>query len=145
MVARGFARHMAGLDEHTEIPPLGLVPMRQRWRPPFLFSTTDIDVLMDAAGRRRWRLPSATYTTLIGLLATTGMRVGEALRLEPDDINHTDAVIVIQAIEVRQVTTRARSSPTRSPRSTTTSPTATGCCVSSGPRPGCSCRVVVAR
>jgi integrase len=96
MVARGFARHMAGLDEHTEIPPVGLVPMRQRWRPPFLFSATDIDILMEAAGRRRWRLPSATYTTLIGLLAATGMRVGEALRLEPDDINHTDGVIVIR-------------------------------------------------
>lgn len=89
MVARGFARHMAGLDEHTEIPPLGLVPMQQRWRPPFLFSAADIDTLMQEAGRRRWRLPSATYTTLIGLLATTRMRVGEALRLEPDDITPT--------------------------------------------------------
>ena len=37
----------------------------------------------------RWRLPSATYTTLIGLLAATGMRVGEALRLEPDDATFT--------------------------------------------------------
>jgi integrase len=70
--------------------------MRQRWRPPFLFTTADIDVLMDAAGHRRWRLPSATYTTLIGLLTATGMRVGEALRLEPGDINHTDDVIVIR-------------------------------------------------
>ncbi len=96
MVARGFARHMAGLDEHTEIPPVGLIPMRQRWRPPFLFNTTDIDTLMDAAGHRRWALPSATYPTLIGLLAATGMRIGEALRLEPDDINHTDAVIMIR-------------------------------------------------
>jgi len=96
MIARGFARHLAGLDERTEIPPLGLIPMRQRWRPPFLFSATDIDTLMDAAGRRRWPLPSATYTTLIGLLIATGMRVGEALRLEPDDINHSDDVIVIR-------------------------------------------------
>ncbi|NJM91011.1 MAG: tyrosine-type recombinase/integrase [Myxococcales bacterium] len=96
MVARGFARHMAGVDEHTEIPPAGLVPMQQRWRPPFLFSATDISVLMGAAGSRRWRLPSATYTTLIGLLTATGMRVGEALRLEPDDINHLDNVIVVR-------------------------------------------------
>ena len=87
---------MAGLDERTEIPPVGLIPMRQRWRPPFLFSATDIDTLMGAAGHRRWPLPSATYPTLIGLLATTGMRIGEALRLEPDDINHTDAVIMIR-------------------------------------------------
>ncbi len=96
MVARGFARHLAGLDERTEIPPVGLIPMRQRWRPPFLFSATDIGALMDAAGHRQWPLPSATYTTLIGLLAATGMRSGEALRLEPDDINHTDAVIMIK-------------------------------------------------
>ena len=95
-VARGFARHMAGLDESTEIPPVALVPMRQRWRPPFLFSTADIDTLMEAAGRRRWRLPSATYPTLFGLLASTGMRVGEALRLEPDDLDHTNAVIVVR-------------------------------------------------
>lgn len=96
MVARGFARHMAGLDERTEIPPLGLIPMQQRWRPPFLFNAADIETLMQAAGRRRWPLPSATYPTLIGLLAATGMRIGEALRLEPDDINHTDAVIIIR-------------------------------------------------
>jgi integrase len=96
MVARGFARHLAGLDERTEIPPLGLIPMRQRWRPPFLFSPADIDTLMHAAGNRRWLLPSATYPTLIGLLAATGMRVGEALRLEPDDINHSDELVVIR-------------------------------------------------
>lgn len=96
MVARGFARHMAGLDERTEIPPVGLIPMRQRWRPPFLFSATDISVLIDAAGHRRWALPSVTYPTLIGLLAVTGMRIGEALRLEPEDINHIDAVIEIR-------------------------------------------------
>ena len=37
-IARGFARHLAGIDDRTEIPPLGLIPMRQRWRPPFLFT-----------------------------------------------------------------------------------------------------------
>lgn len=95
-VARGFARHMAGLDERTEVPPPGMIPMRQRWRPPFLFSPADIDTLMQAAGRRRWQLPSVTYPTLFGLLAATGMRIGEALRLEPGDINHNDAVIVIR-------------------------------------------------
>ncbi len=96
MIVRGFARHMAGLDERTEIPPFGLIPPRQRWKPPFLFSPTDIDTLMQAAGNRRWALPSATYTTLIGLLTATGMRVGEALRLDAGDINHADDVIVVR-------------------------------------------------
>ena len=95
-IARGFARHMAGIDEHTEIPPLGLIPMRQHWRPPFLFSPTDIISLLNAAGNLRLRLPAATHETLLGLLAATGMRIGEALRLEPTDIDRNDGVITIR-------------------------------------------------
>jgi integrase/recombinase XerD len=95
-IARGFARHMAGLDEHTEIPPLGLIPLRQRWRPPFLFTPADIETLLACARSIRSKLPAATHETLLGLLAATGMRVGEALRLEPDDVDRHDAVIVIR-------------------------------------------------
>ena len=38
IVVRGFARHMSGIDPATEVPPLGLVTYRQRWRPPFIYS-----------------------------------------------------------------------------------------------------------
>ena len=69
-VARGFARHMAGVNPNTEIPPVGLVSFRQRWRPPFIYSRADIAVLMSAA---RQTIPTlmraATVETLIGLLA----------------------------------------------------------------------------
>lgn len=95
-IARGFARHMAGIDEHTEIPPLGLIPMKQQWQPPFLFTRTDIETLLGAARNIRWRLPAATHETLLGLLAATGLRVGEALRLEPTDIDRDNAVLVIR-------------------------------------------------
>ena len=50
-VVRGFARHMAGIDPGTEIPPIGLVKFRQRWRPPFIYSAADIAALMSAARR----------------------------------------------------------------------------------------------
>ena len=95
-IARGFARHLAGVDERTEIPPRGLIPMRQHWRPPFLFTPDDITTLLGCARAMRWRLPAATHATLLGLLAATGMRVGEALRLEPSDIERGDDVIVIR-------------------------------------------------
>lgn len=95
-IVRGFARHMAGIDVHTEIPPAGLIPMRQRWRPPFLFTPADIDTLLACARSSRWRLPAATHETLLGLLAATGMRVGEALRLTPSDIDQDNAVIEIR-------------------------------------------------
>src|SRR5689334_16450959 len=87
-VARGLARHMAGIDPRTQIPPLGLLPYHQRWRPPFIYSGADIAVLMAEVPRVvRSPLRVATYQTLIGLLAATGMRVGEALRLERGQVD----------------------------------------------------------
>lgn len=50
IVARGFARHMTGIDPATEVPPVGLIPSRQRWRSPFLFHRRR---RRTARGRRR--------------------------------------------------------------------------------------------
>jgi len=96
-VARGFARHMAGIDPGTEVPPRGLVTFRQRRRSPFIYSEADITVLM-AQARRAIPTPlrAATVETLIGLLAATGMRVGEAIRLERPDLVWADGVIVVR-------------------------------------------------
>ena len=95
-VARGFARHMAGIDASTQVPPLGLIPSRQRWRPPFIYTPTNICALMAEARSMRWRLPAETHATVIGLLAATGMRVGEALRLDRSDIDWADGVLSIR-------------------------------------------------
>lgn len=95
-VARGFARHMAGIDARTEVPPPGLVPSRQRWRPPFIYSPADVAALMAAARSMRWRLPAASHATLIGLLAATGMRVGEALRLDRADVDWAQGVLLVR-------------------------------------------------
>lgn len=95
-IARGFARHMASIDPRTEIPPLGLIPSRQRWRPPYIYSAADVAALMAAARGIRWPLAAATYETLIGLLAATGLRVGEAIRLDRNDIDQAGAVLSIR-------------------------------------------------
>jgi integrase len=97
-VARGFARHMAGIDPRTQVPPLGLVTYRKRWRAPFIYSAADVRALMAEAARSiPTPLRAATYQTLIGLLAATGMRVGEALRLERSDIDWVEAAITVHA------------------------------------------------
>jgi integrase/recombinase XerD len=95
-IARGFARYMAGLEPATEVPPLGLVPSRQRWRPPYIYSADDIDALIAQAHAIRQRLAAATHATLIGLLAVTGMRVGEALRLDRGDIDWSNGVVLVR-------------------------------------------------
>lgn len=93
---RGFARHMAGIDPATQIPPLGLIPMRQRWTQPFLFSGDHVERLLAATASIRWRLPAAVHHTLLGLLAVTGMRVGEALKLDDGDIDWADGVVSVR-------------------------------------------------
>jgi site-specific recombinase XerD len=95
-IARGFARHMAGLDPRTEIPPFGLVCSRRHRHEPFIFSPDDIDALMTGAQGLRTRFASATHETLIGLLAATGMRVGEAIRLDCGDVAESDATLMIR-------------------------------------------------
>lgn len=96
-VARGFARHMSGIDPATQIPPLGLVTYQPRRRPPFIYSTTDVQALMAAVPTIiPTELRAATFQTLIGLLAATGLRVGEAIRLERADIDWADGVLVIR-------------------------------------------------
>jgi integrase/recombinase XerD len=97
MAVRGFARYLAGIDPRTEVPPAGLIPICRRWRPPFIYSDADILALMDQARRTIAQpLRAATYETLIGLLAATGLRVGEAVRLDRHDIDHSDAVLLVR-------------------------------------------------
>ena len=95
---RGFARHMSGVDPATQIPPLGLVTFRRSWRQPFIYTAADIVALMDEVSRViPTPLRAATFQTMIGLLAATGMRVGEAIALRRDDIDWADGVITVRA------------------------------------------------
>lgn len=95
---RGFARFLAGQDPRTEIPPTGLLPYRQRWRPPFIYTADDIAALLDQThlSLRQPVLRAATYHTLLGLLAVTGLRVGEAIRLDRGDVDWTEGVLLIR-------------------------------------------------
>ncbi|MGH3598700.1 MAG: tyrosine-type recombinase/integrase, partial [Pseudonocardiaceae bacterium] len=97
-VVRGFARHMSGIDPGTQIPPLGLVTFRRHWRMPFIYSRQDVEALMAEVPRLvPTPLRAATFQTMIGLLAATGMRVGEAIALGRGDIDWTEAVIVVKS------------------------------------------------
>ena len=87
-VVRGFARYLAALDPATEVPPADAAARPPAAGPtPYLYTDADIAALMAAAGALRSPLRAATYQTLIGLLAVTGMRVGEAIALDRDDVD----------------------------------------------------------
>lgn len=86
-VVRGFARHCQGLDPRTEVPAADLLPARFNRRVPYLYTPDEIASLMQAARGIRHPLRAATYETLVGLLAATGMRVGEAIGLDREDVD----------------------------------------------------------
>ncbi|MCA1678254.1 MAG: tyrosine-type recombinase/integrase, partial [Actinobacteria bacterium] len=86
-VVRQFARHLQTIDAACEIPPATLLPFRPRRTIPHLYQPEEITALMTAASTLPVPLQAATYRTLIGLLAVTGLRLGEAIRLNRGDID----------------------------------------------------------
>jgi integrase len=95
-VVRGFATYLRTLDPATEVPSSDLVPRHPRRASPYLYSEEEIAALIDAASGLSSPLRVATIKTLIGLLAVSGMRVGEAIRLDCDDVDLDAGVIVVR-------------------------------------------------
>jgi integrase len=95
-VVRGFARYLHGLEPDHEVPPTGVFPTRPCRATPYLYSDDDVAGLMVAARslRASW---GRTMETLIGLLASTGMRVGEAIHLDVTDIDWAGGLLVVRS------------------------------------------------
>jgi len=96
VIVRGFARYMQTLDPRTEVPPVELLPHRCMRSQPYVYTADDIVALLAAAQARPRPLLAATYTTLVGLLAVTGMRMGEAIALDDDDVDLRSGVLTIR-------------------------------------------------
>ena len=92
---RRFARHAHAEDVRHEIPPERLLPYRRQRAEPHIYTDNQINALMVAAKRLPGRLRPHTYATVIGLLAVTGMRSGEVIRLSRKDVDLDRGVIAI--------------------------------------------------
>jgi integrase/recombinase XerD len=95
-VARGFARYLRTIEPATEVPPAGVFPSRRHRPAPYLWSQRDVRRLLDGARALRSPLRAATHEALFGLLAVSGMRVGEAIGLDRDDVDFDAGVITIR-------------------------------------------------
>ena len=86
-MARGFLTYLRATIPETEVPDHALVASFRRPR-PYLFTPDQISVLMQDAQKvgPRGALRPHTFSTLIGLLASTGLRVGEARQLLVTDV-----------------------------------------------------------
>jgi integrase len=97
-VVRGFARHWSATDSCTEVPPLGLLLYRPPRAQPYFYSDHEIQRLLKAA--KSWPsidpLRPKTYHCLFGLLAVTGLRLGEALNLRTENMDWSAGILTIR-------------------------------------------------
>jgi site-specific recombinase XerD len=97
-MVRRFAAWLSVFDPRTEVPPKRLLHARHRRNKPYIFTDREIERLMAEAAR----LPSPkglrtlTHVTLIGLLAATGLRPGEALALDLRDVDLQSGILAIR-------------------------------------------------
>jgi integrase len=84
------------IEETTEVPPPGIFPATRRRPTPYLFSERDVERVLEAARALASPLRAATHEALFGLLAASGMRIGEALGLARGDVDLDAGVITIR-------------------------------------------------
>jgi len=103
-VLRPFIRYLQQFDPATQVPPPKLLGSTHRRPAPHIYSDEEIEALLAAAGQLRpsGGLRPATYETLFGLLAATGMRISEALRLERADVLLEHGMLVVRQSKYRK-------------------------------------------
>ena len=101
---RHFARFWAAFDPRTQVPPAGLFGPAYRRVPVHIYTPQELAALLAAA--RQLASPQSleprTFSTLLGLLACTGLRISEALGLELADWDPTPAVLTIRQAKFGQ-------------------------------------------
>jgi integrase len=93
---RGFARYLHAIDPAHEIPPPGLLAVPRRRPAPYIYTPDQIDEVLRATRRLNPPLRAVTYRTLLGLLAATGMRLGEAFALTRSDVDLVEGMVTIR-------------------------------------------------
>lgn len=101
-----FMKYRAQFDPATEIVPPGLFGPVQRRRVPHIYTEAEIAALLDAAAQLQsvagLRLRPRTYATLFGLLASTGLRISEALALAPTDVDRPGVSLTVRKTKFRK-------------------------------------------
>jgi integrase len=96
-LVRRFAKHRSLFDPGTEIPPAGFVGPPYRRPQPYIYSADEVRQLIRQAMRLtpKGGLRPKTYATLFSLLACTGLRISEALKLTRNDVDFQQNVITV--------------------------------------------------
>ncbi len=94
---RTFFRYLKTIWPDTSVIPTKLVGPTHRRLAPYIFSEAEIIQLMEAADTLvpTSTLRPITIRTVIGLIAATGLRPGEAVRLKQHEVDLSNAQLTI--------------------------------------------------
>jgi integrase len=97
-MVRQFARWLSVIEPRHQIPPPRLLNVRHRRNKPHIYHDQEIARLMEAAAALKSPrgMKGLSLGTLVGLLAATGLRPGEAAALENQDVDFEAGVLVIR-------------------------------------------------
>jgi integrase/recombinase XerD len=95
-VTRAFLRYLHALEPRTGVPPTNLLPAGTHRATPYLYSSDQVVALMQAARSIPSQLRATSMEAVIGLLASTGIRVGEALALDRADVDLRHGVVTVR-------------------------------------------------
>jgi integrase/recombinase XerD len=101
-IVRRFARYLATIDPDAEVPPKDLLPASCVRVAPYIYTDAAIAALMAEARALTPLLRAATYETLIGLMAVSGLRIGETLGLDRQDVDLRDGTLHVRARQTKQ-------------------------------------------
>ena len=103
-VLRPFARYLTRLDPATEFPQTAIFGRSHRRLAPHIYSEQEICDLLAAARRLapHGRLRPATYETIFGLIAATGLRLSEALHLQCGNVDLDQGVLTVRNTKFRK-------------------------------------------
>ncbi len=103
-VIRRFAEYHAAFDTRTESLDRRALPRSRAVAPPRILSEQELQSLMAASRQVSVSLPlrGQTLATIVGLLASTGLRSGEALRLNRSEVDLATGVLQILKTKFRK-------------------------------------------
>lgn len=103
-VVRSLAKYCVTFEPETEIPPSYYLGPAHRRIPPHIYSDGEIHRMMDLASNLFPKKGMRPVTTrcILGLLASTGLRISEALRLTRNDVDLNIGILLIRKTKFRK-------------------------------------------
>jgi len=94
---RLFAKYLSTVDGRTEVPPSGLLSQRRHRKSPYFYTDEEVIAVIRTASKlpSPKRLRGASLATFFGLLAATGMRVGEAVALDRAHVALSEGLLTV--------------------------------------------------